>query len=66
MKLRNRKEVGFVRMNKKDLAIIGDGEYKKLLLDLKEKVRLSRLICIGTWGKKLLKNKSNIIGVIVF
>lgn len=43
MKLRNRKEVGFVRMNKKDLAIIGDGEYKKLLLDLKEKVRLSQL-----------------------
>lgn len=30
-------------MNKKDLAIIGDGEYKKLLLDLKEKVRLSQL-----------------------
>ena len=30
-------------MDKKDLAIIGDGEYKKLLLDLKEKVRLSQL-----------------------
>ena len=43
MKLRDRKEVGFVRMDKKDLAIIGDGEYKKLLLDLKEKVRLSQL-----------------------
>lgn len=25
-------------MDKKDLAIIGDGEYKKLLLDLKEKL----------------------------
>ncbi len=30
-------------MDKKDLAIIGDSEYKKLLLDLKEKVRRSQL-----------------------
>ena len=30
-------------MDKKDLYIIGDGEYKKLLLDLKEKVRCSQL-----------------------
>ena len=30
-------------MDKKDLAIIGDGEYKKFLLDLKEKVRRSQL-----------------------
>ena len=30
-------------MDKKDLAIIGDSEYKKLLLDLKEKVRRSHL-----------------------
>ena len=32
-----------IRMDKKDLAIIGDSEYKKLLLDLKEKVRRSQL-----------------------
>jgi len=55
MKLRNRKEVGFVRMNKKDLAIIGDGEYKKLLLDLKEKVRLSQLKA-AVKEKKLVYN----------
>ncbi len=30
-------------MDKKDIAIIGDGEYKKLLSDLKEKVRHSKL-----------------------
>lgn len=30
-------------MDKKDIAIIGDGEYKKLLSDLKEKVRRSQL-----------------------
>ncbi len=30
-------------MNKKDLIIIGDSEYKKLLSDLKEKVRSSQL-----------------------
>ena len=30
-------------MNKKDLTIIGDSEYKKLLSDLKEKVRSSQL-----------------------
>ena len=30
-------------MDKKDIAIIGDGEYKKLLSDLKEKVRHSQL-----------------------
>lgn len=30
-------------MDKKDLDIIGDSEYKKLLLDLKEKVRRSQL-----------------------
>lgn len=35
--------IGVVRMDKKDLYIIGDGEYKKLLLDLKEKVRCSQL-----------------------
>ena len=30
-------------MDKKDIAIIGDGEYKKLLSDSKEKVRHSQL-----------------------
>jgi hypothetical protein len=30
-------------MDKKDLAIIGGGEYKKFLLDLKGKVRRSQL-----------------------
>ncbi len=35
--------IGEIKMDKKDLAIIGDSEYKKLLLDLKEKVRCSQL-----------------------
>lgn len=30
-------------MGKKDIAILGDDEYKKFLLDLREKVRSSQL-----------------------
>ena len=45
-------------MNKEDLSIMKDDEYKKFISILKEKVRIQE--------KKLLKNKNNIHGVIVF
>lgn len=37
------RELEEVKMDKKELAIVSDSEYKKLLSDLKEKVRSSQL-----------------------
>ena len=60
-------------MDNKELSITSDSEYKKLLLELKEKVRNSQLKAAikvnyelldlyWTLGEYIVKNKNNIHG----